>query len=140
MEEKITRFGVSIDESLLSEFDDFIRQRQYTNRSEAIRDLIRKSLVENEWQSTAHEVIGTLTLVYDHHVPNLSDRLNRLQHEHLQQILLSSHIHLDHHNCLEVLIVRGLPDAIRSLADKIASTRGVKHATLSMTTTGTRLS
>ena len=140
MEEKITRFGVSIEESLLGEFDDLNRQRQYSNRSETIRDLIRKSLVESEWQTASREVIGTLTLVYDHHVPNLSDRLNRMQHDHLHQILLSSHIHLDHHNCLEVLIVRGLPDAIRRLADQIGSVRGVKHATLSTTTTGTRLS
>lgn len=139
MTEQIARFGVSIESDLLSRFDDLIRHRHYTNRSEAIRDLIRHDLVEEKWSSAAGEVIGTVTIVYDHHTPNLMERLNEFQHDHSKEIIFSSHVHLDHHNCLEVLVVRGAGAKIRDLADHLRSVRGVMHATLSMTTTGAEL-
>jgi CopG family nickel-responsive transcriptional regulator len=139
MPDQIARFGVSIESDLLSSFDNLIRRRHYTNRSEAIRDLIRKNLVEEEWETVSGPVIGTVTIVYDHHTPNLTERLNEFQHHHAKEIIFSSHVHLDHHNCLEVLVVRGPGGKIRDLADHLRSVRGVKHATLSMTTTGAQL-
>jgi len=140
MEGRIVRFGVSIEDGLLKRFDERIDRRHYTNRSEAIRDLIRRDLVEEEWDERGGEVIGAVTLVYDHHVRNLTERLNDFQHKHADEIVVSSHVHLDHHNCLEVIVVRGSGERVRDLANHFRSVRGVKHATLSTTTTGARLS
>jgi CopG family transcriptional regulator, nickel-responsive regulator len=139
MSDQISRFGVSIESDLLARFDELIRRRHYTNRSEAIRDLIRHDLVEEEWGAAVSEVIGTVTIVYDHHTPNLTERLNDFEHDHGKEIIFSSHVHLDHHNCLEILVVRGPGGKIRDLTDHLRSVRGVMHATLSMTTTGATL-
>ena len=104
---EITRFGVSIDDDLLGKFDQLIARKGYTNRSEAIRHLIRDSLVQTEWESASQETIGTITLVYNSHTRELSDLLTHLQHLHYRSIISTTHIHLDDENCLEVLIVRG---------------------------------
>ena len=133
---KTIRFGVSLNSDLLDKFDALCEERSYPNRSEAIRDLIRGVLVERQQQITGAEIAAVLTLVYDHHVSDLSQRLVEIQHDEHDVILTSVHVHLDHHNCLEVLILKGAGDAIKRLADKLIATKGVKHGKLTLTTTG----
>lgn len=135
----LTRFGVSLDEDLLARFDDYIGRKGYTNRSEAIRDLIRDKLVEEEWEAGDTEVAGTVSLVYDHHSLDLPKRLTEIQHDHHDIIISTLHVHLDHHNCLEILVLKGAASAVKSFGEKLASTRGVKHGKLSLTTTGSQL-
>lgn len=130
------RFGVSLDEKLLANFDQLIEQKSYVNRSEAIRDLIRASLVEERLGSEDQEAVGTVTLVYNHHVRDLSDKLTEHQHSHHDQIISTLHVHLDAHNCLEVLIIRGQVRAIKQIANELIGVKGVKHGKLVMTTTG----
>ena len=130
------RFGISIDNGLLERFDRVVEGKGYINRSEAIRDLIRDALVEQSWEAGEEETVGTLTLVYDHHVRDLSDRLTDIQHDHHDRIISTLHVHLDHHNCLEVLVVRGKAGQIKAIADSMIGVKGVKHGKLVMTTTG----
>lgn len=130
------RFGISLDEKLLESFDSLIEQKSYMNRSEAIRDLIRASLVEERLGSENLEAVGTVTLVYNHHVRDLADKLTEHQHSHHEQIVSSVHVHLDAHNCLEVLIIRGEVRAIKKIANELIGVKGVKHGKLVMTTTG----
>jgi len=137
---EIVRFGVSMEKKLLQDFDELISRKGYTNRSEAVRDLIRNYLVEEEWRAGKKEMIGTITLVYDHHIQGLSDALTDLQHHFHDLIISTMHLHLDEDNCLEVLAVKGLVDKIKAVADKLISIRGVKHGKLTMTTTGKELS
>lgn len=136
---KLVRFGVSLDHHLLDDFDRLIARRQYTNRSEALRDLIRDNLVGQHWEED-RETVGTITIVYDHHVHDLTDRLTDIQHDHHKLILSAMHVHLDHDHCLEVLVVRGKGREIRKVADILIGTKGVKHGKLTMTTTGKGLS
>jgi len=133
------RFGISLDEKLLGSFDQLIEQKSYMNRSEAIRDLIRASLVEERLGSEDQEAVGTVTLVYNHHVRDLSDKLTEHQHSHHDQIISSLHVHLDAHNCLEVLIIRGAVRDIKQIADELIGVKGVKHGKLTVTTTGKEL-
>lgn len=130
------RFGVSLDSDLLEKFDKLCEQRCYQTRSEAIRDLIRNTLVEEEWKDDTRIIAGTLTLVYDHHKSDLSQKLVEIQHDHHDVIITSLHVHLDHYNCLEVLLLKGDGDEVRTLAQKLVSTKGVKHGKLSLATTG----
>lgn len=130
------RFGIAIDSGLLERFDRVVEGKGYVNRSEAIRDLIRDALVEQSWDAGEEETVGTVTLVYDHHVRDLSDRLTDIQHDHHDRIISTLHVHLDHHNCLEVLIVRGKAGQIKAIADSMIGVKGVKHGKLVMTTTG----
>lgn len=136
---ELARIGVAIDSDLLAKFDELISERSYTNRSEAFRDLIREALVERTWDAPDSDVVGTVTLVYDHHVRMLSDKLNDLQHDHHKNVISTMHVHLDHDNCLEVLVVKGNAKAVRHIADALISTKGVKHGRLTLTTTGTDL-
>lgn len=129
------RFGISLDEKLLASFDQLIEQKSYMNRSEAIRDLIRASLVEERLGSENQEAVGTVTLVYNHHVRDLSDKLTEHQHSHHDQIISALHVHLDAHNCLEVLIIRAAVRDIKRIADELIGVKGVKHGRLVMTTT-----
>jgi CopG family transcriptional regulator, nickel-responsive regulator len=138
-DDQLTRFGVSLSEKLLEEFDRLIDEKGYTNRSEAIRDLIREKLVEEEWQADAAEVAGTVSLVYDHHKLDLPKRLTDIQHDHHDLVLSTLHVHLDHHNCLEVLLLKGPANEVRGLGEKLASTKGIKHGKLTLTTTGKKL-
>ena len=138
-DDQLTRFGVSLSEKLLEEFDRLIDEKGYTNRSEAIRDLIREKLVEEEWQADAAEVAGTVSLVYDHHMLDLPKRLTDIQHDHHDLVLSTLHVHLDHHNCLEVLLLKGPANEVRGLGEKLASTKGIKHGKLTLTTTGKKL-
>jgi CopG family nickel-responsive transcriptional regulator len=135
----LSRIGVAIDTNLLDKFDRLIRQRGYTNRSEAFRDLIRDELVEKAWESPESQVVGTVTLVYDHHVRLLNEKLTSLQHDFHRLILSTLHVHLDHDNCLEVLVVRGKAADVRTVADALISTKGVKHGRLTITTSGADL-
>ena len=135
----LSRIGVAIDSDLLDKFDSLIGQRGYTNRSEAFRDLIRDELVEKTWESPESQVVGTVTLVYDHHVRLLNEKLTGIQHDFHHSILSPLHVHLDHDNCLEVLVVRGRSADVRKVADVLISTKGVKHGRLTITTTGAEM-
>lgn len=132
--ENITRFGVSIEPDLLKKFDKSIKKKGYTNRSEALRDLIRKNIVHEEIVEPDAEALGTLTMIYDHHTGPLTSRLLEIQHEHHHEILTTSHIHVDHHNCLEVLVLQGKTGEIQKLADSITALKGIKHGELVLTT------
>lgn len=132
---EIIRFGVSLDKRLLERFDRLIKDRSYTNRSEALRDLIRQEFVKNEWEE-GQEVAGAITYIYDHHHRDLLAKLMDIQHNHQGIILSTQHLHLDHHNCLEIVAVRGRADEVQSLAYALRSIKGVRHGTLSMTSTG----
>ena len=135
----LSRIGVAIDSDLLRKFDDLIASRGYNNRSEAFRDLIRDELVERAWEQPNSDVVGTVTLVYDHHVRMLNEKLTDLQHDHFHHILSTLHVHLDHDNCLEVLVVKGKASAVKKIADALISTKGVKHGRLTITSTGVEL-
>jgi len=128
-----TRFGISIDSDLLESFDRLIAQKGYQNRSEAIRDLIRNALVEEKTTSGQEEMVGTLTMVYNHHVRDLADKLTEQQHQHHQQVVSALHVHLDAHNCLEVLVLKGSSAEINRLADELLGVKGVKHGRLFLT-------
>jgi CopG family transcriptional regulator, nickel-responsive regulator len=136
---KLIRFGVSADARLLEKFDELIAEKSYANRSEAIRDLIRDQLVEFAWTKKNTEVVGTLTLVYNHELKELTEKLTELQHQHYTTIISALHVHLDEHHCLEVLVLKGASKKIQSLADKLISIKGVKHGKLTMSTTGKEL-
>jgi len=136
---ELARIGVAIDSDLLEKFDDLIGKRGYTNRSEAFRDLVREELVRKSWESGDAEVVGTVTLVYDHHVRMLGEKLTDLQHDNHRYIVSTLHVHLDHDNCLEVLIVKGKGGDVQKIADALISTKGVKHGRLTLTTTGAGL-
>ena len=132
----LTRFGVSLERSLLRQFDRLIGRKEYANRSEAIRDLIRESLVRDRWEIGAGRAVGTITLVYNHDTRELAERLAQLQHAHYGEIISVLHVHLDAHYCLEVLVLRGKASDLKAIADRLIGTRGVKHGTFSATAEG----
>ncbi len=132
---EIVRFGVSLDKALLEKFDHLIRTRQYTNRSEAFRDLIRQELVKEEWERD-QEVIGAVTIIYDHHQRAVLHRINDIQHDFLKIIISTQHIHLDHDTCCEIIAVRGKAGDVQRLSDTLKSVKGVRHETLNMSSTG----
>lgn len=132
----LIRFGISLDNALLKRFDHLIEKKSYSSRSEAIRDLIRDSLVKDEWATTTSETVGAITLVYSHDKRELADTLTDLQHHYFTSIISSMHIHLDEHNCMEVIVVKGKAKDIKEIADRLIGTKGVKHGKLSVTTTG----
>ena len=131
----LVRFGVSLEGRLLEKFDRLLRKHGYITRSEALRDLIRQELVKKEWEED-QEVAGAITFIYDHHRRGLSGRLTDLQHEHQGIIISTQHIHLDHHNCLEIVAVKGRASEVQRLAHVLRSVKGVRHGTLSMSSTG----
>ncbi|MBU4320490.1 MAG: nickel-responsive transcriptional regulator NikR [Nitrospinae bacterium] len=135
----IVRFGISIENPLLERFDSLIKKKGYASRSEAVRDLIRDSLVLEEWESATVETVGTITIVYSHDTRELADTLTDLQHLYFNSIVSSMHIHLDAHNCLEVIVVKGKAKDIKAIADRLIGIKGVKHGKLSLTTTGKHL-
>jgi CopG family nickel-responsive transcriptional regulator len=134
----LRRFSVSLDNDLLAMFDDYIQEHGYTNRSEAVRDLIRKGLVKQEWDRNS-SVVGVVTLVYDHHQPQLQERVTDLQHRFYHIITSSTHVHMDHHNCLEVTIAKGKAMEVQELAQGLIALRGVKDGSLTMSSTGGEL-
>jgi CopG family transcriptional regulator, nickel-responsive regulator len=132
---KIIRFGVSLEEALLHNFDSLIKKRKYTNRSEAIRDLIRQELLQKDFEED-REVAGAITFIYDHHQRDLLNKIIDVQHDHQYIIQSSQHIHLDHHNCLEIVAVKGNSGKVKKLADTLKALKGVKHGSLSVSGTG----
>lgn len=134
----LRRFTVSLEKDLLTKFDEYIGEHGYNNRSEAIRDMIRKGLVKQEWESNS-QVVGVVTLVYDHHRPQLQERVTELQHDFYHIITSTTHVHMDHHNCLEVTIVKGRAAEVQKLAQGLIALRGVKDGTLTMSSTGGEL-
>ena len=132
---KIIRFGVSLEEALLHNFDSLIKKRKYTNRSEAIRDLIRQELLKQDLEED-REVAGAITFIYDHHQRDLLNKIIDVQHDHQYIIQSSQHIHLDHHNCLEIVAVKGNSGRVKKLADTLKALKGVKHGSLSVSGTG----
>jgi len=132
---ELTRTGVSIEEELLQQFDKVIARRGYKNRSEAIRDLIRDSLVD-EAVDQNRPVVATLSMIYDHHKPELSSKLNAIQHHSHGNVLAATHVHLDSDNCLEVVILKGRSGEVQHLADHMLAMHGVKHGKLVVTATG----
>lgn len=136
---RISRFGVSVETDLLKKFDTLIERAGYSNRSEAIRDLIRERLVTEEWKDEEKETVGILGIVYDHEMRDLPETLTGIQHSHTDMIVSSTHIHLDSHNCLEVIILRGKSALIKKISDRLLSTRSVKHGKLITTTTGSEI-
>ena len=136
---QIVRFGVSIDRELLESFDRKIVLKGYANRSEAIRDLIRNQLVEMEWSNDDEEVAGTITLVYDHHVRGLNDLLLELQHDYVELIVSTMHVHLAHDRCLEVLLIKGPAGEAKDVANRLLAIKGVIHGRFTATSTGEKL-
>ncbi|MFZ5774177.1 MAG: nickel-responsive transcriptional regulator NikR [Thermodesulfobacteriota bacterium] len=134
----LKRFSISLEEDLLNNFDEFIKKKKYSNRSEAIRDLIRKAFVQEAWEAD-QKVMGVISLVYDHHRHQLQERITELQHDYHHQIVSTTHVHMDHHNCLEVIIVRGQARTVQELAASLIATRGVKDGHLAMSSTGDHL-
>ncbi|MEK6647112.1 MAG: nickel-responsive transcriptional regulator NikR [Candidatus Firestonebacteria bacterium] len=132
---KLFRFGVSLEKTLLDKFDRFIRERNYTNRSEAFRDLIRQELIKKEWIGEK-EIAGAIIFIYDHHKRELLTKITDVQHDSQKVIISTQHIHLDHHNCLEIIAVKGNPKEVVKLSNTLRSIKGVKHSTLSMSSTG----
>ena len=131
----LVRFGVSLEKELLERFDDLIRSRKYTNRSEALRDMIRQELLKQEWEAGG-EVAGAITFIYDHHTRELLGKITDIQHDNQEIIISSQHIHLDHHNCLEIVAVKGRVKKVLKLADSLKAIKGVRHCALSMTGSG----
>ena len=135
----LIRFGISMERELLSRLDREIVKAGYPNRSEAIRDMIRNQLVELDWSREDEEVAGTITIIYDHHVRGLSDLLLELQHEHHEMIVSVMHVHLEHDNCLEVMVIKGKAAEAKQLSGRLIGVKGVKHGKLTITSTGEKL-
>ena len=131
--ENVIRFGTSIEPDLLKEFDNLIKKKGYSNRSEAIRDIIRENLILDECSNPNTTSIGTLTMIYNHHIGNITDKLLKIQHEQNNDILVTTHIHIDHNNCLEILVLRGKTGKILKLAEKIKALKGIKHGKVVIT-------
>ncbi len=130
MTENVTRYTISVPSPLMDAFDDLVQRRHYTNRSEALRDLMRSALVEEQWGEDDAEVMGTVTVVYDHHLRELSQRLTSLQHDAHDMVICTTHVHLDHHHCLEVIVLRGPAVKVKEMAESLIGTRGVLHGKL----------
>ncbi len=132
---QLRRIGVSLDKGLLESFDRLIKEKKYSIRSEAIRDLIRQELIKKQWEE-GKEVAGAITLIYNHHQRELLNKITETQHRFQSVIISTQHIHLDHDDCLEIVAIRGSPAKAQQLADTLKAIKGVRHATLSMSSTG----
>lgn len=132
---EVFRFGISLPKNLIDKFDKLIKEKNYTNRSKAFGDLIRQELVKKEWLE-GKEIAGAITLIYDHHKRELLNKITDVQHNFQKIIISTQHIHLDHDNCLEIVAIKGAPKEAQKLVDTLKSIKGIKHATLSMSSTG----
>ncbi|HOE95379.1 MAG TPA: nickel-responsive transcriptional regulator NikR [Candidatus Sumerlaeota bacterium] len=135
----LERYTITIPRDLFAAFDKWNKRKGYKNRSEAIRNLIREALIKEEWGDPNARVAATVTLVYDHHTRALNDKITDVQHDHGELIVSTLHVHLDHHNCLEVIVMRGIAKDIKAVADLLECIKGVKHAQLTLTTEGKTL-
>lgn len=129
----VERVGVSFEPQLLNKFDILIKKRGYTNRSEAIRDLVRKEIIESEIKEKEGEVIGTLTIIYDHDIGGVTNKLLHLQHHHHAEITFTTHVHVNEHTCLEIVVIRGQLSRVKKFSENIKAIKGVKHGQLTMT-------
>ena len=127
---ELVRFSVSLEDDLLEQFDRYCKESEYATRSEAIRQLLREKLTEHAWESDSHDAVATLTLVYDHHRTNLSEKLLELQHEHADMVVSTMHVHLDHDNCLEVIVLRGRAGALQHMASALRGLKGIHRGQL----------
>lgn len=127
MENQLKRFGVSMDEALLQSFDELIKQKGYQNRSEAVRDLVRQALVQKTWEDDEQLVAGSILIFYDHHRKDMMQELTKIQHEIHDSVLATTHFHIDHHNCLEIIVIKGKAGKLREISDQIISLKGVKY-------------
>lgn len=134
--EPVSRFSLSMPAALVRQLDQMVRAKGYVNRSQAVADMVSAHLVEHQGEDDDREIAGTITLVYDHHKRNVQGLLTDIQHDHQAVIIATLHVHLDHHNCMEVLAVRGKAATVRLVADQLIAARGVKHGKLTVTTTG----
>lgn len=134
--ETVSRFSLSMSAGLVRQLDQMVKAKGFLNRSQAVADMVSASLVEHQGEAGDREIAGTITLVYDHHKRNVQALLTDIQHEHQDVIIATLHVHLDHHNCMEVLAVRGVAATVRLVADQLIAARGVKHGKLTVTTTG----
>lgn len=125
--EKVTRIGVSLPPDLLDQFDVFLDEKGYATRSKALADLMREALMRQEWEDDDTQVFSAVTIVYDHHTRGLSARLTDLQHDHCAEVIATTHVHIDHHRCMEIILMRGQMAEIRRLGDSLTSARGVMH-------------
>lgn len=128
----VVRFGVSLEKELLEALDTFADENHFTNRSQAIRNLINSNLTNKKWQCD-NIVAGSITLVYDHHKNDLQKNLTEVQHYYFHEILSSQHFHLNHDNCLEIIAVKGKASVLTELADKLIAVKGIRHGKLTMT-------
>ncbi len=131
---KLIRFGISMEDALLRQFDHLIAHKGYTNRSEAVRDIVRDKLVEESIEMEHGNVFGALVFIYDHHKRELEKSLSNLQHDYFQNIISTSHVHVDHDHCLEVVLLKGNAKVLKNIAEKLLSLKGVKHGRLTLTT------
>jgi CopG family nickel-responsive transcriptional regulator len=134
----VTRFGICLEKELLKALDRFVEEGGFANRSQGIRSLIRDKLVQKEWLA-GKEIAGAITLVYDHTKRELARKLTSVQHNFHDIVISSQHVHLDHNNCLEIVVVKGRPKKVARLLSALKSTKGVKHSGLTMTTTGSEI-
>ena len=128
--DRVSRIGVSLEPGLLGDFDALIVNEGYTNRSEAIRDLIRKRMVESSWEGGRGEVEGAVTMLYDHHSPGLMEKLTEIQHDEPVRIFSTMHVHVDHHNCMEIIAIKGRAKKVKAFADGMRAIKGVKRCEL----------
>ena len=126
-ENRLKRFGVSMDETLLTNFDKLIKEKGYENRSEAVRDLVRQALVQQTWEDDEQIVAGSILIFYDHHKKDMMQELTKIQHQMHDSILATTHFHIDHHNCLEIIVVKGKAGKLREFSNQIISLKGVKY-------------
>lgn len=133
---ELSRFSISMPADLLAQLDEMITARGFANRSQALAELVRTQLVDYRAEAKLGEIAGTVTLVFDHHRRNIQSTLTDIQHDYGGLIVATMHIHLDHHNCMEVLALRGEAGSIKKLADRLVATKGIKHGKLTVTTTG----
>jgi len=134
----VSRISVSLPPDLQTHFDRFMGKKRYATRSKAIADLMREALMREEWSDDGAEVFGAVTFVYDHHTPGLSDKLTEIQHDHFTNIISSTHIHLDHHRCLEIVVLRGPVKQVQGMGEQMIATRGVLHGKLVLVATGAK--
>jgi len=132
----VTRFSISMEGGLVRQLDAMAAEKGCANRSQAVATMVRAHLIEHHGQAGHHEIAGTITLVYDHHKRNIQALLTDIQHDHQNVIIATLHVHLDHHNCMEVLAVRGRANRVKAVADELITAKGVKHGKLTVTTTG----
>jgi len=131
----LSRIGISLEKNLLDKFDQFMKERNYANRSEVFRDLIRQELIKKEWQQ-GKEIAGAIILIYNHHKRELLNKITDIQHDFQRLIISTQHVHLDHDNCLEIVAIKGSSKEVQTLANTLKSIKGVKHGALSMSSTG----